>query len=103
MIFTRRGHDIEAYPAAKEYLGQFREKLEPRPADWDSAQPWLGRKAGTYRWYEIQDTVDYYDAFERPKVFWPDIGKFPRFSWNVSGTYVNDKGFIAVSDSPYVL
>lgn len=103
LIFTRRGIEIDAYPAVKNYLGKLREKLEPRPADWDGALPWPGRKGGTYKWYEIQDTVDYYAAFERPKIFWPDIGKFPRFSWDEHGTYVNDKGFIAVPHDPYVL
>jgi hypothetical protein len=104
LIFTRRGIDIDAYPAVREYLlGQFRQRLEPRPSNWDVTRHWLGRKAGSCKWYETQDTVGYYAAFVRPKVFWPDIGKFPRFSWDESKVYVNDKGFIAVPDSPYVL
>ncbi|WP_423225700.1 Eco57I restriction-modification methylase domain-containing protein [Candidatus Amarolinea aalborgensis] len=103
LIFARRGIDIEAYPTVKAYLMQLRTRLEPRPASWDTAQPWPGRKPGTYAWYEIQDTVDYFAAFEKPKIVWPDIGKYPRFSWDTSGAYVNDKGYIAVPDSPFVL
>ena len=68
--------------------------MEPRPSNWDNTQPWPGRKSGPYKWYEIQDSVEYYDAFEKPKIFWPDIAKFPRFSWDEQGQFVSDLGFI---------
>ncbi|MCB0042371.1 MAG: Eco57I restriction-modification methylase domain-containing protein, partial [Caldilinea sp.] len=103
LIFARRGIDIDAYPAVKDHLLPMRSRLEPRPMDWNMTQPWPGRKPGAYAWYEIQDTVDYFAEFDKPKVFWPDIGKYPRFSWDISGAFVNDKGYIAVPDSPYVL
>jgi hypothetical protein len=47
-------------------------------------------------WFELQDPVDYYTAFEKAKVFWPAIAKFPRFSWNDTNLHVNDKGAIIV-------
>ncbi|RAQ97407.1 Eco57I restriction-modification methylase domain-containing protein [Thermogemmatispora tikiterensis] len=94
LIFARRGIDIDAYPAIKAHLEQFRERLEPRPADWDPRRPWPGRKPGSYRWYEIQDAIDYYQEFETTKVFWPDMAKYPRFSWDEKGYFCNDKGFI---------
>ena len=31
MIFTRRGIDIDGYPAIKQYLSKYREQLEPKP------------------------------------------------------------------------
>ena len=92
LIFTRRGIDIEAYPSVLEHLMQFRERLEPRPNGLDSNIAWSGRKNGTYKWYEIQDPVDYHTEFEKPKIFWPDIARFPRFSWDEQGKFVNDKG-----------
>ncbi|MBE3568205.1 MAG: Eco57I restriction-modification methylase domain-containing protein, partial [Thermogemmatispora sp.] len=95
LIFARRGIDIEAYPAIKAHLEQFRERLEPRPADWDPHRPWPGRKPGSYRWYEIQDAIDYYQEFETTKIFWPDFAKYPRFSWDERGLFVNNKGYIA--------
>ncbi|HMA35768.1 MAG TPA: Eco57I restriction-modification methylase domain-containing protein, partial [Chloroflexia bacterium] len=103
LIFTRRGIEIDSYPAVKAYLEQFRSQLEPRPTDWDNAQLWPGRKPGPYQWYEIQDSVDYYEAFEQPKIVWPDITKLPRFSWNETGSFVNDKGFIAIIPDPSIL
>jgi len=95
LIFARRGIEIERYPSILTHLSQFREQLEPRPEDWPGRpMDWPGRKAGPYRWYEIQDSVDYYPAFDEPKILWPDIAKLPRFSWDADGAYVNDKGFI---------
>jgi len=93
LIFTRRGIDIDAYPSVRAYLQQFREQLEPRPSDWDEKRRWPGRKPGPYKWYEIQDPVEYYKEFEKPKIFWAGIGKFPRFSWNEQGQIINDAGF----------
>ena len=72
MIFTRRGIDIEKYPAILNYLLQFKERLEPKPKK-ISGRNWKGRKPGNYKWYEIQDAVDYYEEFEKPKVMLPDI------------------------------
>jgi len=72
LIFTRRGIEIEKYPSVKNYLAQFQEQLEPKPKDY-KGNNWLGRKPGSYKWYEIQDAVDYYDEFEKPKVMLPDI------------------------------
>ncbi|MHB9107877.1 MAG: Eco57I restriction-modification methylase domain-containing protein [Armatimonadota bacterium] len=53
-------------------------------------------------WWELR-SCDYYDVFDQPKIFWPDIVKFPRFSWDESGAYVNDKGFILLPEDPYIL
>jgi len=102
LIFTRQGIAIEEYPSVLTYLQQFREQLEPRPGNWDNSQPWLGRKPGPYKWYEIQDTVDYYEMFDKPKIFWPDIAKYPRFSWGAPGVCTTNTGYF-ISASSYAL
>ncbi len=74
VIFARRGVDIEKYPAVLAYLEQFRERLEPKPKDWkpkEKTDEWKGRKPGNYKWYELQDTIDYYKEFEKPKISYP--------------------------------
>lgn len=68
LIFTRRGIDINSFPAIFAYLQQYREQLEPRPYDWNSNHRWLGRKSGSYKWYETQDPIEYYEAFKKPKL-----------------------------------
>lgn len=103
LIFARRGTEIERYPAIHEYLSRHRERLEPRPSDWTGNRKWLGRKPGAYRWYEIQDTVDYWVAFERPKIVWPDISKLPRFSIDTQRRYLGNTGFVIPVEDYFLL
>jgi hypothetical protein len=108
LIFTRRGIDIDRYPAVKAHLEAFRESLEPKPDGWREVdaqgrrRTWSGRKPGSYAWYEIQDSVDYYGAFDEPKILWPDIAKLPRFSWDTDGVYVGNTGYLMPGE-PWLL
>ncbi|MGB4202798.1 MAG: TaqI-like C-terminal specificity domain-containing protein, partial [Candidatus Methanoculleus thermohydrogenotrophicum] len=88
LIFTRRGIEINDYPAIKEYLKQFKKELMPRPKGWKGGK-WEGRKPGSYQWYEIQDTVDYYEGFEGPKIIFPDIAERPQFTIDAEGGFYN--------------
>jgi len=103
LIFTRRGVDIDAYPAVKRHLDAFRERLLPKPKNWPKKSAWNGRKSGHYEWFEIQDTVDYYEAFEAQKIFWPDIAKLPRFSWGDPELYIGNTGYAIPNAEPYLL
>ena len=67
-FFTRRGTDINQYPAIKNYLDNFKERLTPKPKDWPKGKSWPGRKAGPYEWHEIQDVIGYHEEFEKPKI-----------------------------------
>ena len=51
LIFTRRGVDINKYPAIKKYLQKFRKELTPITSPTQK----IGRKTGTYECYEIKD------------------------------------------------
>ncbi|NTU78518.1 MAG: hypothetical protein HGA45_03805 [Chloroflexales bacterium] len=102
MIFARRGIDIDAYPALKNHLLQLREKLEPRPKDWTDTA-WAGRKPGSYRWYEIQDSVDYWKLFEQPKLLYQEIQFHPSYCVETSGFFSNNKVFLLPKTDPYLL
>ena len=101
VIFTRRGIDIEKFPAIKTYLAQYRNRLEPKPVGWQGV--WQGRKPGSYMWYEIQDTVAYFDAFEKPKIIYPNICKRPEFTMDFAFRYTNQKCFIITVADKYLL
>ena len=92
LIFTRRGTDIEEYPAIRRHLLEYKEKLQPRPTDYTGT--WQGRKPGDYEWYEIQDTVEYWKDFESEKICYPVIANSPRFALDTKKYYLNDKCFI---------
>lgn len=88
LIFTRRGIAINNYPAIRDHLAQFRVQLEPKPITWDdSAGAWLGRKVGSYRWYEIQDNIAYWEEFEQPKIIYPDIYEHQSFAFDNQGYF----------------
>ncbi len=102
MIFARRGIDIDAYPAVKRHLEQFRERLEPKPRGWSGGR-WPGRKSGSYKWYEIQDSVDYWQMFEQPKITYQEIQTYSAFGYDNVSYYGNNKVFILPTDSKYLL
>ena len=102
MIFARRGIDIQRYPAILAHLQKFRTGLEPKPADWPSANlrdEWQGRKPGSYAWYEIQDSVDYWQKFEEPKIIYQVIQFYPSYALDKLGRLSNDKTFIISTDN----
>lgn len=105
IIFARRGIDIDAYPAVKNYLSQYQKQLEPRPKNWNVSKDgnWEGRKPGTYKWYEIQDAVDYWQLFEQPKIIYQEIQTFPLYAFDNSGVLGNNKTFILPTEDLFIL
>ncbi|MCC5627685.1 Eco57I restriction-modification methylase domain-containing protein [Nostoc sphaeroides CHAB 2801] len=103
LIFTRRGIDINTYPAIKAYLTLRRTQLEPKPCDWPVSKEWLGRKSGSYKWYEIQDNIAYYAEFNKPKIIFPDIAKESRFTLELKGIYADMTAFIIPLNDLYLL
>lgn len=105
IIFTRRGIAIENYPAIHRHLMRFRHRLEPKPANWDQASygDWPGRKAGAYKWYEIQDEIAYFREFDRPKALYQEIAGTAGFAWGRPGLFVNNKVFMIPDASYYLL
>jgi hypothetical protein len=105
LIFTRRGIDIEKYPAIKKYLDKFKENLIPKPENWDKTKSgeWQGRKPGPYQWYEIQDTVKYYNDFEKGKITYPDLSQTPRFTIDRDGFFIEATLFEIPKDDLYLL
>ncbi len=105
VIFTRRGIDIDRYPAIKKHLEQFKEDLKPKIDDKQKR----GRKPGSYNWFEIQDNIAYYEEFEEPKIVWGNLATEPKFTFDSSLSYVsapanliptNDRYLLAVLNSP---
>lgn len=98
LIFTRRGIDINQYPAIKAHLAQWKDDLTPK-----NSTEKIGRKPGSYQWYEIQDNVAYFPKFDQPKIVYPDIAKESRFAFDETGKYINDTAFEIIIDDLYLL
>jgi len=98
VIFTRKGTDIDQYPAIKRHLETFREKLLPKPGDWDTKQEnkgkeWPGRKPGPYKWFEIQDNIAYFEEFASPKIISTKISLRPTFAFDTTGSYLGNTSY----------
>lgn len=103
LIFTRHGIDIDQYPAIKGHLFKFKQELTPRPNIYTGTE-WKGRKTGKYEWYEIQDTIDYWEEFEKPKIIIPAIVKTASYGYDPQGKFhSNDKTSIIPSNDFYLL
>jgi len=98
LIFSKRGINIENYPAIKKHLEQYIELLTPR----NEGQK-IGRKPGPYKWYELQDAVDYFEEFEKEKIIWAEISQTPRFTIDTSGLFCETTGFIMNKPNAYDL
>ena len=96
LIFTKQGIDITKYPAIKSHLEAMKNALEPKPRGWTKA--WTGRKAGSYKWYEIQDNVAYWQEFLQPKIIVPAIEKQTAYCPDLDGYFSNDKTCIIVTE-----
>jgi len=88
IIFTRRGIDIKKYPAIENYLKKYKDKLEPG----------IGRKKGSYKWYEIQDNTAYYKEFEKEKIVWGQISSKNHFAISTENEYSLNSTFIATGN-----
>lgn len=89
VIFTRRGVDINKYPAIKQHLEGFRSDLVPKKSEKDKR----GRKPGSYKWYEIQDNIAYHEEFESPKIIYPDITQASKFAWDESKSFLGNMAY----------
>ena len=99
LIFTRRGVDIDRYPAIRDHLTQWKDDLTPKR----NKNANRGRKPGRYEWYEIQDDVAYWEVFDKPKLIFPDIAKGPRFAFDTGGHYLANTAYCLGTDDLYLL
>ena len=84
----------------KTWLSESITPLEPRPKDWKPAYPgekWVGRKAGSYKWYEIQDNIAYYKEFLKEKIVVAAMRQVFFAFLDTGNTHGNDKTTIIKS------
>jgi len=93
LIFSRRGIEIEEYHAIFNHLTRYRQQLEPKPAGF-TGRKWPGRKPGSYIWYEIQDSIEFFNLFESPKIMYQEIQFHSAFAFDDSGFFGNNKTFM---------
>jgi hypothetical protein len=99
IIFTRRGIDISLYPKIQDYLNNFHDNLNPR----NNGEK-IGRKPGSYNWFEIQDNTSYYQYFEQDKIVWIEISDRANYAYDDKGMYLtNSAYFLSGENLKYLL
>ena len=101
MIFTRRGIDIDNYPSVKKHLMGFYARLLPKPKH--HVGEWNGRKEGNYKWFEIQDSIEYYEEFDKPKIMFPDISVSMQAIYDTDGAYCLNTAYIILTEDKFIL
>jgi type I restriction-modification system DNA methylase subunit len=90
IIYTPHGIDISGYSKIIEHLSPF--KLE------------LMKRATKQAWYELQQPQEAYaDFFDKPKIIFPDISRYPKFCLDTQGLYFSNTVYFVKSDSLYLL
>jgi type I restriction-modification system DNA methylase subunit len=102
LIFTRRGIEIKKYQAILSYLEEFRAQLTPKPVDW-KGENWSGRKPGPYKWYEIQDVIDYHEEFNKFKIILPEIALRMQATYDNGKHFSGDTTYIIPIDDKYLM
>ncbi len=88
---------IEDYPAVYEYLKSFGKRLEQTGEKGS-------RKKTSGKWFETQDSIAYWQNFEKPKIIYPNMTKFLPFALDLDNHYYhNDKAFHLIADRLYWL
>jgi len=99
--FPSRHYDIEQYPAVKNYLLSFGiERLEQTGKVHNvNGEKIKARKKTNNKWFETQDSISYWEDFNKPKMLWKRVGSILRFCYNDNETLGLDSTCFATGKS----
>ena len=92
--FPSQHYDIEQYPAVKQHLLSFGiERLEQTGKTYTiNGEKVKARKKTNNKWFEIQDCINYWEDFLKPKIIYPNMTKYMPFVYDNKAYYTNQKG-----------
>ncbi|AKP51540.1 class I SAM-dependent DNA methyltransferase [Cyclobacterium amurskyense] len=84
--------NIENYPVLKDYfLGIGKKRLE------QNGEKGSRKKTGN-QWFETQDSISYWEDFEKSKILWGEISDKPKFAFDDSGYYAEATTFLMTGE-----
>ena len=104
--FLSRHYDIEMYPAVKDYLlSNFgMERLEQTGNEYIiKGEKVKARKKTNNKWFETQDSISYWEDFDKPKIIWGNLNLKPSYALAEGAFYVNAPSPMIVPASKYLL
>ena len=100
--FPSLHYDIEKYPAVKEYLLSFGiERLEQTGCEYIiDGQKIKSRKKTNNKWFEMQDSINYWEEFSKPKIVYQELcRKGSAFALDTNQFLMSNTGYLLTSDS----
>ena len=87
--FPSRHYSIDEYPAVKQYLLSFGiERLEQTgKTHIVNGVKVKARKKTHNKWFEIQDSISYWEDFSKPKIMYSEIVRSPQFYLDEQGQF----------------
>ncbi len=104
--FPSRHYDIEQYPTLKAYLLTFgKQKLaQTGEKNINGIPNNNARKRTNNEWFETQDSISYWDDFNKPKIFYREISDEMNASYTKEPIFINNKAYIITgSHLEYIL
>ena len=94
--FPSRHYDIEMFPAVKAHLLSFGIKRLEQTGKTHivNEEKVKARKKTNNKWFETQDSISYWEDFNKPKIMYPNMTKYMPFYYDEKGFYQNDKSFM---------
>lgn len=98
--FPARRYDIEDFPSLKSYFLQIGiERLEQTGRTHVvNGEKVHSRKKTQNKWFETQDSINYWEDFSKPKIVYPNMSKFLPFFFDTNGFMTNQKCFIITGE-----
>ena len=103
--FPSRHYDIEQYPAVKSYLLSFGiERLEQTgETHIVNGENIKSRKRTNNKWFETQDSINYWDDFSKPKIVWGNLNLTASYALVENNSFINAPSPMIVPASKYLL
>ena len=98
--FPSRQYNIDDYQSLKSFLLGFgMERLEQTGKEYSiDGEKVKARKKTNNKWFETQDSINYWDEFSKPKIIWKRVGSILRFSYDENGLFGLDSTCFAVGE-----
>lgn len=103
--FPAKKYNIDNFPAIKKFLLSFSiEKLEQTGTKHIiNGMEIKARKKCHGKWFETQDSIAYWQEFDKPKIVYPNMTKHLPFYFDNEKFFSNDKSFIITGIHLYYL
>ncbi|MBR4327510.1 MAG: class I SAM-dependent DNA methyltransferase [Bacteroidales bacterium] len=103
--FPSRHYDIEEYPTVKNYLLSYgKERLEQTGQTYKiNGETIKARKKTSNKWFEVQDSIAYWEDFDKPKIVWGNLNLKGAYSYAPKGMFVNAPSPFIATDNVALL